>query len=85
MMCVLPLIIQRKETIWRFQMEAHVAYTCKQILGLCHLPPQMEYPGKSGKNLKRKKVHTRVDIDGLNSLSRVYVKRKSCCLEGYVT
>ena len=33
---VLPLIVQRKETIWRFQVKAHVAYTCKQNLGLCH-------------------------------------------------
>ena len=38
MTCVLPLIIQRKETVWRFQVEAHVAYTCKQILGLCQKP-----------------------------------------------
>ncbi len=37
MTCVLPLIIQRKETVWRFQVEAHVAYTCKQILGLCQV------------------------------------------------
>ena len=35
MTCVLPLIMQREETVWRFQVEAHVAYTCKQILGLC--------------------------------------------------
>ena len=37
MTCVLPLIMQRKETVWRFQVEAHVAYTCKQILGLCQI------------------------------------------------
>ena len=67
-------------------MEAHVAYTCKQILGLCHSPPRMEYQVKVEKNLKRKKnFHTRVDNDGLKSLSRVYVKRKSCYEEGDVT
>ena len=66
-------------------MEAHVAYTCKQILGLCHSPPQMEYQVKVEKNHKRKKVHTRVDNDGLKSLSRVYVKRRSCNEEGDVT
>ena len=66
-------------------MEAHVAYTCKQILGLCHSPPRMEYQVKAEKNLKRKKIHTRVDSDRLKSLSRVYVKRKSCYEEGDVT
>ena len=85
MTCVLPLIMQRKETVWRFQVEAHVAYTCKQILGLCHSPPRMEYQVKVEKNLNRKKIHTRVDNDGLKSLSRVYVKRKSCYEEGDVT
>ncbi len=55
MTCVLPLIIQRKETVWRFQVEAHVAYTCKQILGLCHSPRWMEYQVKVEKNLNRKK------------------------------
>ena len=59
MTCVLPLIMQRKETVWRFQVEAHVAYTCKQILGLCHSPPRMEYQVKVEKNHKREKNFTR--------------------------
>ena len=67
-------------------MEAHVAYTCKQILGLCHSPPRMEYQVKVEKKPKQgKNFHTRVDNDGLKSLSRVYVKHKSCYEEGDVT
>ena len=66
-------------------MEAHVAYTCKQNLGLCHSPPQMEYQVKVEKTLRGKKIHTRVDNNGLKSLSRVYVKHKSCYEEGDVT
>ena len=31
-----------KKTFGRFQLEAPRAYKCKQILGLCHLPPRME-------------------------------------------
>jgi len=31
-----------KKTVGRLQLEAPRAYQCKQILGLCHLPPQME-------------------------------------------
>ena len=31
-------IVQSEEDLWRFQVEAQGAYTCKQILGLCHLP-----------------------------------------------
>ena len=34
-LCALPLIVKVKKTFWRFKVEAHVAYTCKQILGLC--------------------------------------------------
>jgi hypothetical protein len=33
--CVLPLLVQKKETFGRLQLEAHRAYKCKQILGLC--------------------------------------------------
>ena len=29
-------IVQSEENLWRFQGEAQEAYTCKQILGLCH-------------------------------------------------
>ena len=35
-------IEQSKEDLWRFQVEAHRAYKCKQILGLLHSPPRME-------------------------------------------
>ena len=31
-----------KKTFGKFQLEAPRAYKCKQILGLCHSPPQME-------------------------------------------
>ncbi len=50
------------------------------------LAPTNGVSGKSGKKtLSGKKIHTRVDNDGLKSLSRVYVKRKSCYEEGDVT
>ena len=32
---VLPCIAHSEEDLWRFQVEAQGAYTCKQILGLC--------------------------------------------------
>ena len=54
-LCALPLIVKVKKTFLRFQMEAHVAYTCKQILGLCHSPPQMEYQVKVENTIKREK------------------------------
>ncbi len=42
------------------------------------LAPTNGVSGKSGKKPQEEKIHTRVDDDGLKSLSRVYVKRKSC-------
>ncbi len=35
-------IAQSEEDLWRFQVEAHRAHACKQVLGLCHSPPRLE-------------------------------------------
>ena len=45
-LCTSFVFTQSEEDLWRFQVEAQEACTCKQILGLCHLPPQMEYQVK---------------------------------------
>ena len=42
-------IAQSEEGLQRFQMEAHHAYACKLILGLCHLLPQLETQVVHGK------------------------------------
>ena len=39
-------IVQSKEDLWKFRVEAQRAYACKQILGLGHSPPGMEYQVK---------------------------------------
>jgi hypothetical protein len=48
----------------RWKVEAQEAYTCKQILGLCHLPPRMEYQVEVKKilSLAGKKMLTREKV-----------------------
>ncbi len=60
-------VVQSEEDLWKFQVEAQRAYTCKQILGLGHSPPRMENQVKvEQKNPKsfvgQKKIRTRVMV-----------------------
>ena len=70
MTCVLPLCLHKaKKTFGGFQVDAQEAYVCKQILGLCHSPPQMEYQVKVEKIIScRKKGSHESNHNRLKSL-----------------
>jgi hypothetical protein len=67
----------------RFQVEAQEAYTCKQILGLCHLPPQLENQSGSRKIENLSEERTILLQVGV-SIQKPGVQEKRCCCVTYI-
>ena len=56
-LCTSFVLLEVKMIFGRFQVEALRAYACKEIVGLCHWPPWMEYQVMSGKKSSEEKNH----------------------------
>ena len=74
-LCTSFVFHKMKKTFGRFQVEPQQAYACKQILGVCHSPPWMEYQVISEKKSSKREKHYAMSSDknGLKSLFMVYV------------